>query len=260
MCLIAFAWCAHPRYRLVLAGNRDELHARPTAPLAPWKEDGGRLIAGRDLECGGTWLGVTADGERAAVVTNVRDPGADQERHSRGWLVLDYLRGDPSVSSHAHAAALVERAAEYRPFNLLLFDCDEASYVGNHPQPSSVALPETGGVFALSNGRLDSEWPKTRRLRAALLAWLETENAALRDLFAPLADETRAPDTELPDTGVGLERERILSPAFIRGERYGTRASTLVAIAHDGTGEIIERRFGPGGVLEGETVFRFGAG
>lgn len=259
MCLIAFAWRAHPHYRLVLAGNRDEVHDRPTSPLGPWKEDDGRLLAGRDLECGGTWLGVTADGERAAVVTNVRDPGADQERHSRGWLVLDYLRGDPALDCRAHAAALVARAANYRPFNLLLFDKDDASYVGNHPSPSCVALP-ANRVIALSNGSLDSDWPKTRRLRAALVAWLGKKGASLRELFTPLADETRAPDAELPDTGMGLERERLLSPAFIQGERYGTRASTLLAIAHDGSGEIIECRFGPNGVPEGETGFRFGAG
>ncbi len=260
MCLIAFAWRAHPRHRLVLAGNRDEMHDRPTAPLAPWKEADGRWLAGRDLECGGTWLGVTRDGRRAGVVTNVRDPAADQERQSRGLLVLDFLRAAEGVTCRAHAAALVARAADYRPFNLLLFDRDDACFVGNHPRPSWVALP-AGGVFALSNASgFGADWPKTRRLHDALTTWLARDEPppTWRELFTPLADETRAPDAELPDTGVGLERERVLSPAFIRGPRYGTRASTLVVIDYDDRGEIVERRFGPDGVPAGESAFRFG--
>ena len=254
MCLIAFAWCAHPRYRLVLAGNRDEFHERPTEPLAPWLSEPSRLLAGRDLECGGTWLGV-AEPDRACVVTNVRDPHASQDRRSRGLLVLDYLRG--AAPAREHAAQLVTAAADYRPFNLLLFDRDTACYVTNHPQPAW--KPMFPGVFALSNGSLDDSWPKARRLCAALTEWIEERDAGADALFAPLADETRAPEAELPDTGVGIERERLLSPAFIRGECYGTRASTLVTITHGGAGEIIERRFGPNGVAQGESAFRFSA-
>jgi uncharacterized protein with NRDE domain len=252
MCLVAVAWNAHPRWRLVLAGNRDEFHARPSAPLARWAGKPG-ILAGRDLEAGGTWLGVGENG-RAGVVTNVRDPFASKDGHSRGELLVEYL----SAASGAcdHAVEMVARGAEYRPFNLLLFDAQEASVVTNHPKAFSRAL--AFGIHAFSNGPPGAVWPKTRRLADALRAWLAQDDGPLA-LFAPLADETLAPDSELPDTGVGVEIERRLSPAFIRGETYGTRASTIVAIAPDGTGFILERRFGPSGRFEGESSLAFGA-
>ncbi len=247
MCLIAFAWHVHPRYRLVLAGNRDEYHARPSAALQRWP-DFPQLVAGKDLELGGTWLGVTDDG-RAGVVTNVRNPQAPQDGISRGFLLTEYLlRG---TSAREFSAALAPRAADFRPFNLLLFDTDNACYVGNQPSPER---REVGfGVKSISNGYLDSDWPKTRRLSSAVSAWLKRDDAPLEELFAPLADETLAPDAELPGTGVGLQRERMLSPAFIRGEIYGTRASTILALDAEGRGLIIERRFGPGGTFAGES-------
>ena len=254
MYLVAFAWNAHPHFRLVLAGNRDEYHARPSAPLAPW--DGKpSILAGRDLEAGGTWLGLGVNG-RAGVVTNVRDPRASRDGYSRGELLVEYLSG--SQGAEAHAAELVARGPDYRPFNLLLFDAREASVVTNHPKAFARSVPP--GIHALSNGPPGSSWPKTRRLAAALHAWLAQANLSLEELFAPLADESIAPDAELPDTGIGLDLERRLSPAFIRGETYGTRASTIVAIEPNGSGWILERRFGPMGRTDGDTVLPFGAG
>ncbi|MDO1528987.1 NRDE family protein [Fulvimonas sp. R45] len=253
MCLIAFAWHAHPRWRLLLAGNRDEFHARPSAALARWADL--PIVGGRDLEAGGTWLGVT-DAGRCAVVTNVRDPRDPQLGASRGLLATDYLAGGADAT--AHAAALCARAADYRPFNLLTFDAQAAFYLGN--RPGSRAQAVAPGVHGLSNADFNTPWPKTRALMARLQDWVE---AGGEDDFAPLfdalADERPAPDDALPDTGVGLERERLLSSAFIRGERYGTRASTVVAIGHHGHGRIVERRFGPGGRFEGETALRFGS-
>jgi uncharacterized protein with NRDE domain len=246
MCLIAFAWQAHPRWRLVLAGNRDESHARPSAPLARWSDL--PILGGRDLEAGGTWLGVTDTG-RCCVVTNVRDPRDPQLGQSRGLLATDYLAG--AADATAHAQALLATAADYRPFNLLTFDARSAFYLGNRPEPRAQAV--TPGVHGLSNADFNTPWPKTRALMARLAAWIEAGDADdFAPLFAALADEWQAPDAELPDTGVGLERERWLSAAFIRGERYGTRASTVVAIAHDGHGVIVERGFGPGGCFLGE--------
>jgi uncharacterized protein with NRDE domain len=252
MCLIGFAWQAHPRWRLVLAGNRDESHARPSAPLACWGDL--PILGGRDLEAGGTWLGVTGAG-RCCVVTNVRDPRDPQLGQSRGLLATDYLAGaDDAV---AHARALLATAAGYRPFNLLTFDAQAAFYLGNRPEPRAQAV--TPGVHGLSNADFNTPWPKTRALMARLAAWIESGDAEdFAPLFAALADERQAPDAELPDTGVGLERERWLSAAFIRGERYGTRASTVVAIAHDGHGVIVERGFGPAGCFLGESRLRFG--
>ena len=252
MCLIAFAWNVHPHWRLVLLGNRDEFHARPSATLAHWPDS--PIMAGRDLQAGGTWLGVTAAG-RCAVVTNVRDPQASLAGWSRGLLVSDYLSGSRGAS--VQAQMLSAKAASYRPFNLLLFDAQAALFLGNHPQPHVRALDP--GVHALSNAELDTPWPKTCAIRQRLRAWVERADDDPLPLLAALADEQIAADDKLPDTGIGLERERWLSSAFVRGERYGTRASTLVAIAHDGSGLLVERSFGPGGWAGPETRLDFAA-
>ena len=246
MCLIAFAWNAHPRWRLVLAGNRDEFHARPTAALARWED--APVIAGRDLEAGGTWLGVDAAG-RCATVTNVRDPLASPVGASRGLLAVDFLRG--AADAAGHAAALQASAHDYRPFNLLTFDAARAFYQSNRPGPRVQAIAE--GVHGLSNADFDTPWPKTQALTARMHAWLRGDVEDVAALFEALTDEHVAADAVLPDTGIGIAHERRLSAAFIRGDTYGTRASTVVAIGHDDRGLIIERRFGPGGAAQGET-------
>jgi uncharacterized protein with NRDE domain len=247
MCLIAFAWHVHPRWRLLLAGNRDEFHARPSAPLARWNDQ--HIVGGRDLEAGGTWLGLTEQG-RCCVVTNVRDPRDPQHGTSRGLLATDYLVGPDDAT--AHAQKLLRTAAEYRPFNLLTFDAMHGFYIGNRPQSRSQAIEP--GVHGLSNADFNTPWPKTRTLMERLQAWMDAGNEHdFVPLFDALADERQAPDDVLPDTGVGLERERWLSSAFIRGEQYGTRASTIVAIGYDGSGRIVERRFGPAGRFEGQS-------
>ncbi|WP_114239639.1 NRDE family protein [Dyella sp. C9] len=251
MCVIAFAWNMHPRWRLVLIGNRDEFHARPSLPLMRWERPA--MVAGKDLEAGGTWLGVTDDG-RCSVVTNVRDPRDPQHGRSRGLLALDYLGGAADAATHAQA--LLATAADYRPFNLLTFDQHDAFYLGNRPEPRAQAV--TAGVHGLSNADFNTPWPKTRALIQHLTAWLEAgQDDEFAPLFAALADPRGYPDDQLPDTGVGLERERWLSSAFIRGEHYGTRASTVVAMGHDGRGVVVERRFGPWGREEGETAMPF---
>lgn len=255
MCVIAIAWNIHPRWRLVLIGNRDEAHARPSAALAHWRD--ASIIGGRDLEAGGTWLGVTAEG-RCSVVTNVRDPRDPQLGLSRGLLVSDYLTSNDTPLEHAQKLRAV--AADYRPFNLLIFDPAQAFHIGNRPTPQ--AQPLSAGVHGLSNAQLDTPWPKTQRLCERLQGWLQVGDGSDRvddfsPLFDALADEQVASDAQLPDTGIGLERERWLSPAFIRGESYGTRASTVVAIDHSGIGVIIERRFGPNGRLDGQSMMPF---
>lgn len=252
MCLIAFAWNNHPRWRLVLAGNRDEFHARPSAPLARW--DDAPIIGGRDLEAGGSWLGVT-DAGRCCVVTNVRDPRDPQLGVSRGMLVTDYLGGD--ADAVAHARQLLSSVAGYRPFNLLTFDAQAAFYLGNRPNPRAQVV--TSGVHGLSNADFNTPWPKTRALMQHLQHWVDDGNETdIAPLFEALADERTAPEAQLPDTGIGLERERWLSAAFIRGADYGTRASTVVLIGHDGGGMMAERRFGPNGHFIGESRLRIG--
>ncbi len=247
MCLLALAWQSHPRWRLLMAGNRDEFHARPTAPLQRWHLPGEDILAGRDLRSGGTWMGL-GEGGRAAVVTNVRDPLASSSGPSRGRLVADYLGG--ALPADIHAGELEAVAARYPPFNLLLADAAQCRFLGNHPQRSLALSP---GVHVVSNGPLGAPWPKCRRLGAALSRWLDAGEDTFDALWQALADETIAADAELPDTGVELELERQLSPAFIRGHDYGTRASTLLAVDHAGRGWIHERRFGPDGAFLGQT-------
>jgi uncharacterized protein with NRDE domain len=157
----------------------------------------------------------------------------------------------------AHAQRLLRVAADYRPFNLLTFDAQAAFYLGNRPQPEAQAV--TPGVHGLSNADFNTPWPKTRALMQRLQRWVDDgDDTDFATLFAALADEQPAPDEQLPDTGVGMELERRLSSAFIRGAEYGTRASTVVAIDHDGAGVIAERRFGPQARYLGETLLRFG--
>jgi uncharacterized protein with NRDE domain len=251
MCVIAFAWNVHPRWRLLLIGNRDEAHARPSAPLQRWA-DAPDLLAGRDLEAGGTWMGVREPG-RACVVTNVRDPHAAKDRASRGWLVTDFLQGSDSAARHAEA--LEKIAPRYRPFNLLLFDAEAARFVSNDPDVRARTIAD--GVHGLSNGDLDAPWPKVQRVTAVLRDWLEAGAEDFAPLFAAFTDETPAPDAVLPDTGVGIELERMLSPVFVRGERYGTRATTIIALDREGGGIIEEHRFRPNGVAQGQTALRF---
>lgn len=249
MCLIALAWRVHPRYRLVLAANRDEFHARPTTPLAHW-DDAPDVVGGRDAVHGGSWLALR--GARLAAVTNVRRL-PQREGRSRGALVADFVRADASAAQALDA--LAPDAGAYPPFNLLLHDGGTLAFASNARDFMPLAL--TPGVHGISNGALDAPWPKTEALSARLDRWLASPSADaaspdLDPLFDALADRVLAPDDRLPDTGIGLERERFLSPAFIRHDTYGTRASTLVLIADDRI-DIIERRFGPGGVFEGET-------
>ena len=249
MCVLAFAWRSHPDWPLVLAGNRDEAHARPSAPLARWDE-APEVLAGRDLEGGGTWLGVSDEG-RLAVVTNLRGfgpprPGAP----SRGRLARDVLTGEGPCARFA-AADL----DAFNPMNLIVVSSGEARFCSNRPASGIRTLAP--GVYGLSNGDLDAPWPKTRRLKAALAAWLEGSDHEAAPLLVALADETRPPDADLPATGLDLERERLVSPIFIRAERYGTRCSSVVRVGRDGRGEILERRFGPDGAPLGETALKF---
>lgn len=224
MCLIAIAWRAHPRYPLVLVANRDEAFGRPTAPLDFW-DDAPGLLAGRDLRDGGTWLGVEHRG-RLAAVTNVRQTPAEPARRSRGSLTVDFLLGQRSAT--AHAQALLADAADYGPFNLLLWDRVELVYVSNRPQPRCRRLG--AGVHALSNGDIEANWPKMRRARALLEGWIERGDDDPAPLFAAFADPRPAPDAELPHTGLAPEDERALSAMFIDRPGYGTRSTSFVAI------------------------------
>ena len=250
MCLLVFAWNVHPRYRLIFAGNRDEFHDRPASPMG-WWADQPDILAGRDLQAGGTWLGVSRAGA-FGVVTNFREmqrptPGMP----SRGALITRYLSaGQPAAR---FLAELQAEAAPYAGFNLLLADSTEMHYASNRAEPFSRALP--AGVHGLSNHLLDTSWPKLARTQARFEQLLALPEPRLEDLLAMLADRETAADHLLPDTGIGLEWERLLSAPFIVDARYGTRCSTVVRIGRDALLEIRERRFDRDGRTTGEDAF-----
>ncbi|WP_176595212.1 MULTISPECIES: NRDE family protein [Sphingobium] len=243
MCIMAMAWKAHPRWRLILIGNRDELHARPAAPLARWEKPD-HLIAGQDLLSGGTWLGVSEQG-RAAIVTNLRGYGDPKpDRASRGALVTDLLAGREAAPLDG-----------FNPFNLILIEGDQAHFLTNRPAPLRTDL--TPGLYGLSNGTLDAPWPKTLALKSALLDWLVAGADDPLSLFDTLRSESLPHAGIAPDTPSDVPAEALISPIFIRNPAYGTRCSTVIAIDAEGHGTINERRFDPDGVQTGETGVTF---
>lgn len=249
MCLILLAWNRHPAYRLILAANRDEYHARPTAPAAWWQQPPG-ILAGRDLAGGGTWCGIDRRGRWAAVTNfrDFRDPAMGrQNAPSRGLLVRDFLASGAGVERGLTAIAV--QARNYRPFNLLAGDRQDLAYFGSREGRIRLLPP---GIYGLSNALLDTSWPKVAGGKAALAGLLREGRVTSAALFALLADRTPAPEADLPDTGVGLERERLLSSRFICSEQYGTRSSTLLLAGKDGRVEFHERRFAADGSRLGD--------
>ena len=246
MCLIVFAWRVDPRRDLLLGGNRDEFHARPSAAAEFWNDAPG-VLAGRDLKGGGTWLGVTRDG-RFAAVTNIRAPGSLRgTARSRGELTASFLAGRTSAEQYARSIQALRAA--YNPFNLVIGDRESCWFVGSRDEARALEP----GIYGLSNATLDSPWPKVQRAKAKL-ADLAARSAPASDVLEMLADRAGAPDEELPETGVGIEWERALAPAFIVGEEYGTRASTVLEIARDSIA-LVERNFGPLGAAGEERRF-----
>ena len=269
MCLLVLAWYVHPRYRLIVAANRDEYHDRPAEPLTAWPppED---MLAGRDLRAGGTWLGVDR-GRRFGVITNYRDlQDAPPAAPSRGGLIPRYLRetGGPGD----YLASLECEAAAYGGFNLLLCDSESLWYGSNRATP--FARPLAPGVHGLSNEHLDAPWPKLVRVRARFEAWLR-ENmhghaASTEALFALLDDRRPAlpPGTAGGDTAAPVPRElmsasdweRTLSATFVQHPQYGTRCSTVVLMEASGSLRVAERRFDREGRRAGETEYRLCGG
>ena len=282
MCLIAFAWKAHPDYTLIVAANRDEWHDRAAAPAA-WWSDHPHILAGRDLKAGGTWMGVTRSG-RFAAVTNFRDPGDRKSTaRSRGELVTAFLLGDETPA--AFLAATKKVAFDYNGFNLIVGDGTSLAYFGSVEGAIEILEP---GVYALSNHTLNEPWPKVTMAKSALDAALQaevTEEARppspptplpcgergakcsllppgeglgmRRAIYAILSDGTVAPDDALPNTGVGIEWERALSPALIVTARYGTRASTILSVANSGGVSFEEHTRANDGAVCGVARFSF---
>jgi len=242
MCLIIFAWKVIPGMPLIAAANRDEFYQRP-ASAAAWWEDNPDIYAGRDLQAGGTWLGVTRNG-RFAALTNVRAPTEKRpDAPSRGKLVSDFLSGELSPADYI--AHIQPNAAQYNGFNLLVGDRETLIWYSNKGD----ADPRNGqplgyGVYGVSNALLDTPWPKVTRAKAQFSSLL-CQGAPEETFFELLSDSTRANDCRLPSTGISLEWERTLSSIFICSPDYGTRVSTVVRIPIIGAPVLSEHAANP---------------
>jgi len=251
VCLLVFAWNAHPRYRLVLAGNRDEYHARAT-DAAGWWLDVPRLLGGRDLEAGGTWLGFARDG-RWGVVTNYREiADSGPAERSRGELIVDFLRGD--MRPQAFGRDREARASQYAGYSLLVGERQSLHYFTNRGAPTS---PLPAGVHGLSNERLNTPWPKLERTRRRFADLLAAGDPAPETLFEILADREPATPDELPRTGLDPALERLVSAPFVISQAYGTRSSHVVMAGHDDRVRFLERRFDAAGSTLGTSEFEF---
>jgi uncharacterized protein with NRDE domain len=255
MCLIVFSLRQHPEFPLVVAANRDEFFQRPTAAMDWWDSEtaGREVLAGRDLLSGGTWLAVDIDG-RVSAVTNVREASPTPGPRSRGELPLMALAEDPDTLE----PRLQQDKYQYSGFNLVSLNTQHGWYFSNHDARPGRHVHR--GTYGLSNHLLQTPWPKLLRLRNSVTGLLgsasSTATEELHDnLVERLYDTTPAPDQELPDTGVGLERERFLSSPFIIGSDYGTRATTVVTVSISGEIRVTEQVWGPEGKKEDSRAF-----
>lgn len=253
MCLILFAWRSHPRHKLLVAANRDELYARPTAPAHFWN-DAPHILAGRDLEQGGTWFGITTSG-RFAALTNVRNLQTLAGKLSRGLLVSDFLNSN--VTAEQFSQQLQSTLSDYSPFNLILCDGEHLYY--SNSAGDTFELPP--GIYGLSNAALDTPWPKVADGKQALLNLtttflnLQTTEAEAEQFFLLLADTSQAAEAELPDTGVGIALEKQLSSRFIHFDTYGTRCSTVLMQSYSGETAFLERQFDGAGQASDTTHY-----
>ncbi len=239
MCLIAWNWQPDTEQPLLLIANRDEYYARPTWPLHLWEAS--PIRAGKDLQAGGTWLGL-APGGRMAALTNVRDLRHQRaDAPSRGALVSNFLSSQ--VSAQHYLDSIAPSAAQYNAFNLLVYDGQ--TLLGFESRGARM-LTIQPGIAAVSNAGFDTPWPKLVALKSSLQHWVAqqavSQTMSSEALFDMLANDQTAPDAQLPDTGISLERERVLSAAFIRSSDYGTRASSLIMLRRSTT-LFVERSF-----------------
>lgn len=254
MCLITFAYNFHPGYKLVLAANRDEFYKRTARPAQFWKEEGfPGLLAGKDLQAGGTWFGATRSGKWAAL-TNYRDLDNIKEgAPSRGDLVTDFLKSN--LTAREYLSEILEDADDYNGFNLLLSDGNELLHYANESNRITLLPP---GIYGISNALLDTPWPKVLRAKNKLNQLLKEEDMEFESLFDILKDKTPADLFQLPQTGLSLEQEQAVSSLFIQTPVYGTRCSTLLTIDNDDETQFIERSYASSsGRVIGEVKFKF---
>lgn len=241
MCLITFAYNVHPEFKLILAANRDEFYARPTRKAQFWTdEEHPELLAGKDLEAGGTWMGINTAGKWGAL-TNYRDPSLILENPpSRGELVLNFLKN--TESPKLHLLKTQPEGKEYNGYNLLLGDQDSIFHYSN-VSDSITELNE--GVHGVSNALLDTSWPKLDRAKQDLQTVIQQQKLDVEELFQLLKNEHKPPEDQLPNTGIPKEWEKAVSSVFIKTDTYGTRCSTILMIDRNNTASFIERRYNP---------------
>ncbi len=237
MCIILFAYKTHPKYKLILASNRDEFYKRPTEPLAQWvnNED---IIAGKDQQDGGTWMGVTKNG-RFSALTNYRDLSRIKDKApSRGFLVSNFLQERERPEKYLKKTR--KKAHLYNDFNLLVGDKDDLYYFSN---VNNEIIEIEPGIYGLSNHLLNTPWPKVQKGKQKLANLIKKDEIDTNAILELLSDTSTPPDCELPDTGVDLEWERALSPIFIKTPNYGTRASSILLISHKNEITFTEKSF-----------------
>jgi uncharacterized protein with NRDE domain len=224
MCLIFISLRQHPQFPLLMAANRDEFYQRQTAVADFWP-DHPHVLGGRDLEAGGTWMGITRSG-RISLLTNYRDLGnLKTQAPSRGHLVSDYLLSQAQPEDYLKQ--IEPTAGQYNGFNVLVGTHTELFYLSNYKKGIAQLAP---GLHGLSNHLLNTPWPKVARGKEKIAAVWQQPHVRADEVFEVLFDDLRAPDDQLPDTGIGLERERALSSMFIKSPGYGTRCSTFISV------------------------------
>ena len=249
MCLVVFAWQAHPEYKLILAANRDEFHGRPSQE-AHWWPDSPEVLAGRDLQAGGTWLAIAKSG-RFATVTNYREQ--QQARgglRSRGEIATKFVSGSDDAMTYVSSMA----ADHYAGVSVLVADSDTICYTSNRGDDPVSLAP---GVYGLSNASLDTPWSKLLRTKEALTTLIDSDNVNSTELLRLLADKTPAPSAEVENGELPFNLARALTAPFIVSESYGTRCSTTLLYSNDERIEFCERRFDPGGGASGDSNFSF---
>jgi len=240
MCVIFLAYKQNAKYPLILLANRDEFYDRPTAAADVW-EDYPNILAGRDLVGNGTWLGVTESGKFSAL-TNYRDPAQEKGEFSRGDLVADFLKTE--ICAKEYLADVKSRALKYSGFNLVVGEINsERSELFYFSNQRDEIVELSGGLYGLSNHLLDTPWRKVEKGKSALAELISKGDLRKEVFFDLLADKTLAEDHELPDTGIGYEREKLLSSIFIETPIYGTRCSTVLTFTDEFDVDFEERVF-----------------
>lgn len=249
MCLLVIAVNQHPDLPLIVAGNRDEFHARPTQD-AHWWPDHTDVLGGRDLQAGGTWLAINRRG-RFAAVTNYRDAQREhQPMLSRGHLITEYLFGEVEPLQHVRSID----SERYAGFNLVVAERDAAAYLSNRGAPTREL---NAGLYGLSNATLDDPWTKVTRSKTKLAELIAQDNVNETTLLRLMDDRDKAAANEVEANGLSFSMAHALTAPFVLNPDYGTRCSTVLTISRDGQARFTERRFDPAGVQTGDSSFAF---